>query len=203
MQCCQPHSNPSFTLFFSTLHRLSSSLNILKCLPLLLPASEKWWIWNSDWLWRLVKNSLSLSHPPVKSVHFFPLTVTCLPSHPTLFSKTHNVRGPSVFSSPLFFNPFLTIHLSVLLHVQIGLIVCMCIFQRRGVWFADRVICLLLPHFTGQMSKHVAVCDWLYLTQRRHHRLQWPRKSRAGCIPYGNCTFQFGSSPVFHGWVSD
>lgn len=133
MQCCQPHSNPSFSFFFSTLHRLSSSLNILKCLPLLLPASEKWWICNSDWLWRLVKNSLFLSHPPGKRVHFFPLTVACLPSDPSLFSKkiSHNVKGTFISSPLLFFNPVLTIHLSVLLHVKIGVIVCACIFQGR------------------------------------------------------------------------
>lgn len=135
MQCCQPRSNPSFpspslssSLPFT--NSLSLSVNILKCLPpapplLLLLVSEKWWICNSDWLWRLVKYSLFLSHPPVKRVHFFPLTVTRLPSHPTLFSKNPQCKGTfHFFSSPPFFNPFLTIHLSVLIHVKIGLIVC-------------------------------------------------------------------------------
>lgn len=142
MQCCQPHSNPSFSLFFSTLHRLPSSVNILKCLPLLLSASQKWWICNSDWLWRLVKNSLFLSHPPVKRVHFFPLTVARLPTHAALFSKTHNVKKGTFISSSLpLFNPLLTIHLSVSLHVEMGSIVGVC--ARVYAYFSkeDSVVC--------------------------------------------------------------
>lgn len=119
-------------LLYPSLHRLSPSLNILKCPPPhFLPASEKWWICNSDWLWRLVKNSLFLSHPPVKRVHFFPLTVTRLPSHPTLFSENPQCKGTFISSPlPLFFNPFLTIYLSVLIHVKKGLIVC--VYVSKG-----------------------------------------------------------------------
>lgn len=95
-----PSSSQPFTV--------SSSLNTLKCLPLPLQTSEKWWICNYDWLWRLVKNSLFLSHPPAKRVHFFPLTVSCLLSYLTLSSKSPPMEGgPSVpclslFSIPLW-----------------------------------------------------------------------------------------------------
>lgn len=204
MQCCQPHSNPSFSLFFSTLHRLPSSVNILKCLPLLLPASQKWWICNSDWLWRLVKNSLFLSHPPGKRVHFFLLTVARLPTHGALFSKTHNVKKGTFISSSLpLFNPLLTIHLSVSLHVEMGSIVgvcacvCACVFSK--VLFADRVICLHPPFLTGEMSKHVAVCDWLHLTLRRHLRLQCPVGSKAACARYGNLYLSVWIKPCHAG----
>lgn len=61
---------------------------------------------------------------------------------------------PSFLPLTLFFNPFLTIHLSVLIHVKIRLIVSLCVrFQRRAV------ICLLSLQHTGQVSKHVVVCD--------------------------------------------
>lgn len=204
MQCCQPHSNPSFSFFFSTLHRLSSSLNILKCLPLLLPASEKWWICNSDWLWRLVKNSLFLSHPPGKRVHFFPLTVACLPSDPSLFSKKiSQCKGDLHFFSSPFFNPVLTIHLSVLLHVKIGMIVCACIFQGREglICRQNNMLTSSTPHRTD-----VKTCGGVWLItpdSEKTPKIAVTRsRSRAGCTLYGNCIYQFGSNPVFLGWVS-
>lgn len=54
-------------------------------------------------------------------------------------------------SLPPFFNPLLTIHLSV------PLLVCRraCVFQRKVLLFADTVMCLLPPLLTGERCQNM------------------------------------------------
>lgn len=113
---------------------------------------------DSDALLRTV-SSCHIRQPA--RVHFFPLTVAWLPAFQK--KKSHNVRrerggaegGPRflllLLSLPPFFNPLLTIHLSV------PLLVCLraCVFQRKVLLFADTVMCLLPPPLTGERCQNM------------------------------------------------